>query len=264
MTPPPASGTRILIGASSFVDARAAMRLLSRLMEKWQPSIGGVLVEDTESLAVCALPNQRVITPGGKIAMAPTASQVRTLIEADARAFKKSLVELADETGAPWTFERDIGDLIQTGLNMARAWDIMIFAHRNLHPIAGKVVLLQSSASADGPMKEMAKLLSAHLGAEYVTLTVSETAHRTSDAQTPSGQISATLDEGLARLARLNAQAVLVDLSRGPVHTAEELHRLIEVARCPVFVFGMMSAANLLEHTIQIPPEPTAGNRSRG
>lgn len=262
MTRLPATGTRILVGASSFVDARAALHLLGRLMEKWQPSIGGVLVEDTASLAVCTLPNQRVITPGGTVAMAPTASQIRTLIEADARAFKQSLAQLAGDAGAPWTFERDIGDLVQTGLNMARAWDILIFAHRNLHPIAGKVVLLESSASADSPVRDMAKLLSAHLTAENVVLTVSETAYRTTEDQTSSRQTSATLDEALGRLARLNAQAVLVDLSRGPVHTAEELHRLIEVARCPIFVFGTVSATSLLEHTIQMPPVPTAGKRS--
>lgn len=261
MTQPPASSTRILVGASSYIDARPALHLLSRLMEKWKPCIGGVLVEDMASLSICDLPNQRIITPGGTIAMAPNASQIRTLIEADARAFKQSLAQLASEAGAPWTFERDTGDLVQTGLNMARAWDIMIFAYRNLHPVAGKVILLESATSADNPVREMSKLLSEHLTAENVVLTVGETTHRTSETSTYPRRTYATLEEAYGQLARLNAEAVFVDLSRGPVHTSEDLHRLIEVARCPVFVFGTVSAANLLGRDTQISPALDAGNR---
>lgn len=262
MNHPAASGTRILVGASSFVDARAALHLLSRLVDRLRPSIGGVLVEDTTSLAICTLPNQRIVTSSGTVALAPTISQIRTLIEADARAFKQSLAQLAGDAGAPWTFERDAGDLIQTGLHMARSWDILVLAHRNVHPVAGKVVLLESSSSADSPMAEMSKLLSAHLSAESVVLTVNKTTPGASDDKTSYNQSYATLDEALGQLARLNAQAVLVDLSLGPIQTSEELHRLIEVARCPVFIFGTVSAARLLEQTTQAPPAPNARSRT--
>ena len=259
MNHPPSNGTRILIGASSFVDARAALNLLSRLVRNLRPNIGGVLVEDTASLAICALPNQRIVTPSGTVALAPTLSQIRTLIEADARAFKQSLARLADDAGTPWTFERDTGDLVQTGLNMARAWDILVFAHRNLHPVAGKVVLLNASNATDGPMMEMSKLLSAHLAADRIVLTVNKKTRQAPDATTSNGQKYATLDQALAQLARLNAQAVLVDLSLGPVQTYQQLQRLIEVARCPVFVFGTVLATRLVEHTTQIPPAPDTG-----
>ena len=256
MTRPAANPTRVLVGASSFVDASAALTLLSRLTDTWQTSIGGVLVEDTASTAICALPNQRVISPSGTIASAPSLSQIRTLMKADARAFEHSLARLATDAGAPWTFERGTGDLIQTGLFMAKAWDILILGYRTLHPIAGKVVLLQSSGAADSPMMEMSKLLSARSRAESVVLTVNKTTGRLPHGKMPKDQTYATLQEALGRLARLNAQAVLVDLSLGPVHTSEDLRRLIEVARCPVFVFGTVSAARLLEHKSQRPTAP--------
>lgn len=255
--------TRILVGASSYIDASAAMRLLGRLMGTWQPSLGGVLIEDTESLAICSLPDRRIVTPSGTVVLAPSLSQIRTLIEADARAFRQSLARLAEDAGAPWTFERDRGDLIQTGLRMARAWDVLVIAHRNLHPVAGKVVLMGSPETADSPIMMMSKRLSARLNADPVILTV-DTTTRQATAPKPFNRHSfATFDQALAQLARLNTQAVLVDMSRGPVRTAEDLHRIIDVARCPVFVFGTVSAARSLEHTMQIPPGPNTPEQNR-
>ncbi|MFC6637294.1 hypothetical protein [Sulfitobacter sediminilitoris] len=101
MTAPEDQGTGILIGASSFVDASEALRLIGRLMTDLRPRLGGILVEDAETTAVCALPNQRVVTASGTLALAPTLSQMRTLMEADARAFRQSLARIAEGVGAP-------------------------------------------------------------------------------------------------------------------------------------------------------------------
>jgi hypothetical protein len=264
MTPPPGNGTRILVGANSFVDARAALHLLARLTGTWQPSIGGLLVEDAVSLAICGLPNQRIVTSSGRVASAPTIAQVRTMIEADARAFKQSLARLAGDVDPHWTFERNTGDLIQTGLHMATGWDILVLAHRNIHPVAGKVVMLEPQNPTDGPMADMSRLLAAHLSAQRVVLTAQGSARPVQEDTSLRHQTYATLNEAFAHLARLNAQAVLVDLSRGPVRTSEELRHLVEVARCPVFVFGTVSAMQMLEHSTQIPPArdprtPTSG-----
>lgn len=81
----PAEGTRITVGASSFADAAAVLRLIDRIMNVLRPRLGGILVEETASLSICQLPNQRVVSVSGQVVVAPTRAQVGTLIEADAR-----------------------------------------------------------------------------------------------------------------------------------------------------------------------------------
>ncbi len=59
---------------------------------------------------------------------------------------------------------------------------------------------------------------------------------------------------------RTNAQAVLVDLTEGPIRSPDDLARLLEVSRCPLIVFGTSNTNTMLEHSTQIPPPP--GKRS--
>jgi len=242
--------TRILIGASSFADAAVALGLIEQVMHDLQPRLGGMLVDETASLTVSAGPGQRIISASGQVVLAPTPAQFSTLIDADARAFRNALARLAGIAGASWTFQRDIGDLIHKGLNTCAAVDILVFAHRQIHPVAGKVVVLSSPAPTDSNAMTMSRLLARQLMADHLVMTTGAPG----TGKAAGGDHPGTLDAALTRLARINAQAVFVDLASGPVRSPAQLRRLLDVARCPVFVFGTASAARILEHTTHIPP----------
>jgi prophage DNA circulation protein len=256
VTPPSGDSTRITVGAGSFADASAALRLIERIIHDLRPNLGGILVEETTSLAVCDLPNQRLVSPSGQVVLAPTRAQIAALLEADARAFRQSLAKLADRAGAPWTFQRGAGDLIQMSLDTGAASDIVIFAHRNIHPVAGKIVLLSSSTATQSDVAAMSRMLAQRTSASHMMMAVDDSGETRKGPGAAHPDHFATLQKALSQLARMNAQAVLVDLSRGPVQSAEQLRSLIDVARCPVFAFGMASVTRALAHTTHIPPSP--------
>ena len=250
------TASRILIGASSFADAAAALRLIERIIRELQPSLGGILVDETTPLAICELPNQRVISASGQVSLAPQRAQVNAMIEADARAFRKSLSHIAETAGASWTFERGIGDLLQKSLDIGTASDILVLAQRKTHPVRGKVVLLSSSTASESKVMDMSRLLAQNLSADHIVMAVDETDKRLDASGGTGPGHFRTLTDVLSRLARINAQAVILDLAQGPVRSIEELRQLVDVARCPVFVFGMSAISRTIEHKVQIPPAP--------
>ncbi|WP_299649300.1 hypothetical protein [uncultured Tateyamaria sp.] len=255
MTAPVQDTTRILIGASSFADAAVALRLIERVMHDLRPRLSGMLVDETASLTVGAMATQRVISASGQVVLAPSPAQFNTLINADERAFRTALERLAHSVDASWTFQRDTGDLVERGLDSCAAVDILVFGHRSFHPVAGKIVTLTSSATSDGAALSTARLLARHLKADLVEMVIDD---RIADGAVPQTRF-ATLDAAFGRLARINAQAVFVDLANGPALSPEQLRHLLDVARCPVFVLGLASAARALEHSTHIPASPDGG-----
>lgn len=242
---------RILVGAGSYADAAAAFRLVGRLADTFRAKLGGILVEE-HTVDLCQIPNQRVVQTSGTTMLAPSLAQVRTLIEADARAFRKLLATAAQPHSAHWIFAQERGDLVDAALQAATDWDVLIIGYRQVHKMRGKIVLLGDPSPHEGPMETIAAQLSDQLNAERVSFVIE-------DAPDPSGGTRFdTLDEILIALSRLSTEAVLLDLRQGPVKTQSDLARILEAARCPVIVFGTATKQALLAHSIQVPPVSTA------
>jgi hypothetical protein len=248
-------GLRILVGAGSFVDAAAALRIVARLPVGFLAGIGGILVEDIDTLATCQIPRQRIVSASGVMARAPSLSQVRALLKADARAFQQSLARTADPTGVGWVFAQDKGQLVSTALRAAAGWDVLLIGYRKVHQMPGKIVVLESASPPRDAVAEVADRLSKHLSADRIVFSVGTKGERNTSGP-PDRLPFETLDDALKALTHTNAQAVLVDLAHGPVHNPSDLARLLEVARCPLIVFGMSGMNALLEHSTQIPPSP--------
>jgi hypothetical protein len=247
-------GLRILVGAGSFTDAKAALRIVQQLPEGFCAGLGGILVEEQELLATCQIPDQRIVLLSGTTSSAPSNSQIQTLLKADARAFQKLLARTARPRDNAWAFTRDTGELVSTALRAAASWDILVLGYRQIHKVPGKVIILQTSAPTSDKIQETSRRLSNHSPSGQITFSVKTiTDEVTSSLSSKSLQFD-TLDDALTALTRQNAQAVLVDLRRGPVRNQHDLLRLLEAARCPVVVFGASRTNPLLEHNTQILP----------
>lgn len=254
-TPPP--GRRVLVGAGSYADAVTAMRIIAWLPDFFSAGLGGVLVEDPDMLAICQIPDQRIVLLSGTTTLAPDSSKVRAQLKSDARAFQRSLADTADPRGTGWAFEQHKGDLISTTLRVAEGWDVLILGYRQLHRVPGKVVLLQKTGAANDEMDEASRRLCQHLSAGRIAFSIKTNVEEADYPISPDTVQFDTLDECVRALTRTNAHAVLVDLKRGPIRNQTELSRLLEAARCPVIVFGSANTQSLLEHSTQIPPRPT-------
>ncbi len=87
---------RVLVGAGSFADASAALRIVERLPDTFRTELGGVLVEEVDTLAAYQIPKQRIVLVNGTTILAPNLSQVHSLLKADAKAFRQSLARAAE------------------------------------------------------------------------------------------------------------------------------------------------------------------------
>ncbi|WP_299567722.1 hypothetical protein [uncultured Sulfitobacter sp.] len=245
---------RILVGAGSFADAAAALRLVERLPSRFRKGLGGVLVEEVATLATCQMPHQRIVMLSGATIIPPGLDQLRTLMKADARAFRKSLARAAFPVGADCVLAQDKGELVGTALRAAASWDILVIGYRQVHKIPGKIVVLEMVDQSSQTMKDVSEALSHQLSTNRVVFSVGSRAEDKVDPPSAGEVRFARFEDALAALTRTHAQAVLIDLSDGPVRTRGDLARLVEAARCPVLVFGTSAADARLEHSTQIPP----------
>lgn len=247
---------RVLIGAGSFSDAVSALQIAGDMAADMLTDLGGLLIEEADFIAACALPNRRVISLTGASVIAPSPAQVRMMINADARAFRQQLADIARPPLLGWSFEQQTGDLIECMARAGRAWDVMIIGHRALHPVHGQIIYLGTPSAQDGGALWFSERLAEKHGTRVVRFLVDDGG---TPQTMPDGLRFGTLDAALLRLARTNVQAVVTDLADGPVHSKEHLRSLLDAARCPVVVFGASSLEPALEHSTHIPPAPRAG-----
>lgn len=251
-------GLRILVGAGSFVDAAAGVHIIKKLPIGFCTGLGGILVEELDLLATTEIPDRRVILSSGKTTTAPTQSQLRMLWKADARAFRELLAHVSGPYGTQSVFMQDKGDLVRTALRAAVDWDVLVLGYRQIHRIPGKIIHLKLSGPA-GDQQGASDSFSHLLSPEPVVFSINVSPDEPVGRETSTSFRFKSLDDALAALARMNAQAVLVDFGRGPIRGQDDLLRLLEAARCPVIVFDASQSPALLEHSTKIPPAPANG-----
>lgn len=226
---PGGTRTRILIGAGSFADAESAIRLAERIVASLPAELGGVLVDEGLMADIVHLPGQRVVSTGGTLLVPPSIRQIRSLMEADARAFRHRLSAIARTRTVQWSFEQRSGDLIRGLCEAARGWDILLLGYREMHKRSGPVVLVTSAPAGSPRAEALATDLAGLLKAGVVVLAVSP----------DDGAPKAPPDQDvLARLSRINAAAVVIDMAASPMRTEDHLRQLLDAARCPVLVLG--------------------------
>lgn len=226
---------RILIGAGSFADAQAALRLVERFAVSRAAELGGMFLEEGFLAEISDLPKRNVITSWGGLAVAPTPRQIHSQIESDAKAFREMLSGVA--RSRKWTFERRRGELIGGLCAAAAGWDLLLVGYRELHRFPGQVILIAPPADAAQRAVGLANDLAGALKVGVRALTLSAG---------PAGPGAGAMDIErfddesalLARLARIPASALVIDVSAGPLRSFDALRRVFAAARCPVVVLG--------------------------
>lgn len=256
---------RLLIGAGSYADAHGAVGLAELVADIVDGDLGGLFVEETVVTELVALPGQRVVTSSGTLVVAPSQQQVRTLLESDAVAFRDMLSGLARAKTRKWSFERRHGELISNLCKAANGWDILLLGYRETHRHAGRLVLIAPPEAAPQVSVDLATTLAEASKTGLLELCFGQDNWK---RDLPGVQFEnfETETAMLARLSRINASAVVLDLSAGPLRTEDQLRHLLAVARCPVLVLGASTGERSIAHTTQIPPaslvletEPTQG-----
>lgn len=229
---------RILIGAGSFTDAAAALRIVQGLPDPLFSGLGGLLVEEPEVFTACRIPHQQVVLPSGLRTMAPTVPQIKLMLRADARAFQRAVSQVAKTANAKWAFAEGTGDLIATSLRATKGWDVLLMGYRRVHRSIGKVVVIKHATTKDDKMDIVSQSLSYEFSTGRAVFSVRPPTEATRAPQSSVSCSFDTFDDCLRAIARTNSLVVLLDLDQGPVSNPADLARVMDAARCPVMVFG--------------------------
>ena len=256
MSTKPISARRILIGAASFADAKAAFQLVEGLTKELATELGGLLVEETILTEIVDLPKQRVITSTGSMIVAPSRKQIKKLAEWDAKAFRETLSKLADDRR--WSFERRRGELVSGLCEVAKGRDLLLFGYRPAHGLTGRVVLVAPDMESAPDAVHLASELARALGAGSVALTMNPAGLETAAIELKQERFDSE-QALLERIARSHASVVVMDMTVGPLRSFDQLRQLLASARCPVVVLG----AGQGEPPLEPAPQTTSGPRDR-
>lgn len=228
MSAPTQSEERLLIAASSFADAEAALKL-ARILARNKPiAFAGIFIDENPSeIALGA--SQRMVTLHGAMIAVPSPQQARLMARSESQAFRRLLSETAQGVSATWSFTETTGELVTGVCASARQVDVVLCGHRPLRRETGRVLLIAGPDTPAGPARALADALAREIGTDVVEL----------------GQDAVSKSDILLRADRAYASAVVADFASGPLTTETDLRRLIAAARCPVAVLG---AGRLAQH----------------
>ncbi len=234
---------RVLIGASSYADARAGLHLADAMADMLAESIGGLMLEEDYVAELIARPGQRVVSRRGQLIPAPSREELAALHDRDERAFRAALAAMCKARALHYSFERRQGELVAGLLKVAENWDMLVIGHGNGHlppSTKGRVVLIAPPGGASSEAEALAGRLAQGLRAHLVT---GYPANGSAAPQAPDFRWQ-NLPELIHRIARLSADAVVLDLSAGPITSGETLRALVDAARCPVLVLGAATVSD--------------------
>lgn len=248
---------RILIGAGCFADAQSALRLVDQISERTLVGLGGILVDELLAEELIGIPSAKCVTSGGTLSAVPTARQMRSLLESDAKAFCQTLSAMADANAAKWTFERRRGDMIRVLFEAASGWDMLLLGHRNLHKHGGDVVLIETRKRTSQAAEALAELLSRKQRRNLFRLVLSDPEEAQLMPRDTGHYKSAevtSIDALIEYAGRLSASVIVFDLASGPLLTSSQFRSLLNAARCPILILGASQFRPAISHSSQIPP----------
>ncbi|MFY0691673.1 MAG: hypothetical protein JXR14_07095 [Paracoccaceae bacterium] len=209
---------RLVIAASSFADAEAALPLIVPLLDLMPARLAGLLAgERIADLAVTA--KQQIVSSRGALLSIPSQERAHGLSQGDARAFERALASAAASHATSWRFATETGELTGTVCASVTKEDVVVLGHRPILRQRGRVLLIGTGTDARDVAQALARAQS----------TVVD------EMQPAEGEATQDI---LAKVDRSHAATVVADFSAGPLRTREELKRLLEAARCPVAILG--------------------------
>ncbi|PWE31404.1 hypothetical protein DDZ14_12890 [Maritimibacter sp. 55A14] len=233
---------RVILGATCYADAEAALHLAVELGRRLGAEIQGLLVSDETILSAAGHPKARVVSYSGTSVSQVTAEAMRSAFRADARLFERQLQRRAAAAALGVSFRAEPGRLASVLAGAAGAGDLVIFGYRRAIRDGDSVVLVAGGDGMTTDALRTAVQLRAILRKRLVVLTAATRQREVVAALADLGEGPAELrvvssDADLLRaLDRMSPAAVV--MASAPADLALVV-QVVEAARSPVIVpFG--------------------------
>ncbi len=237
MTSPPVR--RIVISATCYPDAQAAIPLGVNLARQLNAEVEGLLVEEEAFIHYAALPSAKALSGQGRQANKVTPKAMLDAFQRDAQAFRNRLSRSAREASVTWTFQQRRGALMSLVDQMGKAADVILFGHHRSFTAPGEIVLVCGKQSPPADLMDLANRIATDLHLPLVVLAQPDAREIINDwmKQTPQDRITIVYqpdpDNTLTYLSLRCPAAVLVAKSS---LSDVNLKSLVNTARSPVMV----------------------------
>ncbi len=237
---------RIILGATCFADASAAIRIAISLAGQTGRRIEAYLVEEEAILHYSSLPTVTAISAGGASSEPVTADAMREAYRHDARVYERALSDAARAAALEWSFTTERGELAATLQGSAGAGDFLLFGYQKLQRNAEGIVIVDRLARPDRQLHELGQAIAGEMGQPLYLVSI---AGNGEPGEAGSAALPADVDKGSATTVIEDGSSGHAGLLRhlsgmGPVGVVVSpdlasrvgVSELLDAARCPLIV----------------------------
>ncbi len=228
---------RIIISATCFADADAAIVIATNLAKKVKGDLLGLLVEEESILRHADLPFSKVIAFQSGTLQKVTPEAMAAAFRSDARFFKTILEKMAMDACVNWSFESRRGQMMSLVHGMESKGDLILLGHQQTAMSEGEIVYLNFSDGDDSSFEELASQIALEMNIPFQVISPLKTDDQTaaSSRNLPSPDKSGTPtarheNQVLEFLRSKSLKAVFVALCEQDL----DIQKILEAARCPV------------------------------
>lgn len=234
-----AARARVILGASCYTDAEAALSLAMELARHLDAELHGVFVRETAVLAA-AYAHSRVVSYSGQPETGLTAGTIAKAFQADAKRFEGLLSSRAKASALVSSFREAEGHVQEELRKGAQAGDILIFGFKPILRAAGCIALILAE---DRDVPEFAVRLAHKIGKPLVALIAcadgagpaAVAARREPAGDRMEARFCTRPEAILRQLEHMSPAAVIV---AAPLAGLPSAARIQDAARCPVVMQG--------------------------
>ena len=212
---------RVIIGATCFADADAAIGMAASLAKIVEGEVLGVLVEDDSILTYADLPFAKTVTFQQGVLQPVTRKTMDSAFQRDARVFERRLASAASQTAVKWSFERKRGQMMPLLQSTATAGDFIFLGYQQTGISRGEIVFIDFVGDEASHLLGLSKAIASEMGLGLQTVNLSE--------HEKLGPETGVLDY----LRKTSPAAVIIAFDNR--HNLDLLD-ILETARCPVIL----------------------------
>jgi len=226
---------RVIVGATCFADADAAIEMAAKLARKVEADVLGLLVEDDAIVRYARSPSAKTLTFQRGSRQHVTPKTMGRAFQRDARVFEHRLSSAARQAAVRWSFERQRGHIIPLLHSVAVAGDFIFLGYQKTPLARGQIVFIDHGGKGEGQLFNLSKEIAQEMGLALQTihLSKSEKPPSRADSDLFSMALNASEQEMLDYLRTASPTAVIVAIS--PQHHFD-LDEMLKAARCSVIL----------------------------
>jgi hypothetical protein len=230
--------SRVIISATCFADADAAIAMATILARKVKGNLLGLLVEDESILRYADLPFAKVIAFQPGTPQPVTSKTMAAAFQRDAKVFKAILEKTATDASVNWSFESKRGRMMPLLHSVASKGDFILLGHQRSPISSGEIIYLNYADAEKSDFQELAIQVAREMDIPIQVISPLGEDNSTVGTfrNTKEGGSEATFsarreDQLLDYLGNKSLRAVFV--AAAPDQELD-IHNILEAARCPV------------------------------